>query len=307
MSCALVSVLIPIYKGEAFVRRAVESALAQTYPYVEVVIVNDGSPDNSRQVLEPFVTLPNVRYVEKRNGGVASARNAGLRVATGAYVALLDQDDAWDPHKLERQVAVLESRPEVALVHADVTYVGPDDRVLPHDPYFPANVQGHCFREFFVANPVMACTALVRRSVLDEVGGFDEAIRFSDDYDLWLRIVRHHAVAYIDEPLALYRLHDANESRKTAGIVLATMQVLRKSLSTIPDCRALVGDDALRVRFSRLECALSCFHFESRGWIAFAWHFGRAFWYDHSTALAIGLPNPALDRMRWYASRLGLR
>ena len=138
-----VSVLIPVYKGEAFVARAVQSALNQSFPDVEVVIVNDGSPDDSRRVLEPFLSLPNVRYVEKPNGGVASARNAGLRVATGCYVALLDQDDAWLPHKLERQVALLESRPEVALVHADVTYDGPDDGVLPHDPHRLGRVSKH--------------------------------------------------------------------------------------------------------------------------------------------------------------------
>ncbi len=300
-----VSVLIPVYKGEAFVAKAVQSALNQSFPDVEVVIVNDGSPDDSRRVLEPFMSLPNVRYVEKPNGGVASARNAGLRVATGCYVALLDQDDAWLPNKLERQVALLESRPEVALVHADVTYIGPDDGVLPHDPHFPVKVEGRCFREFFIANPVMACTALVRRSVLDEVGSFDEAIRFSDDYDLWLRIVRRHAVAYVDEPLALYRVHDSNESRKIVGIVSATMEVLRKALRTMPECRETVGRCNVRKRFARLHCALARDHFRQNAWSRFSVHWLRAAMLDWPTVLQLGLPEPVRDRLRWYSKRLG--
>jgi len=300
-----VSVLIPVYKGETYLGRAVESALAQTYPNLELLIVNDGSPDNSRQVLQPYLSRPNVRYIEKANGGVASARNAALSVATGEYVALLDQDDAWHPQKLERQVAVLSQHPEVALVHADVTYIDANDTVLPRDPYFPASVEGRCFDRFFMANPVMACTALFRRRVVDELGGFDEAIRFSDDYDLWLRIVRHHAVAYIDEPLAMYRVHGSNESRKVGGIVGATMQTLRKALQTIPDCRALVGSANVRLRFARLESALSRFHFSQGDWPRFAWHFLQAVRYDRKTAAAMALPAPTLDRLRWYGKRMG--
>lgn len=302
----LVTILIPVFKGEAFVARAVESALTQTQPDVELVIVNDGSPDNSRRVLEPYLSRPNVRYIEKANGGVASARNAGLAIAKGCYVALLDQDDAWFPQKLARQVAILDARPEVALVHGDVTYVGPNDEVLPHDPYFPAKVEGRCFDKFFMANPVMACTAVFRRRVLAESGGFDEGIAFSDDYDLWLRIARHHEVAYIDEPLAMYRMHADNESRKIAGIVSATMHTLRKALRTIPDCRTLVGDANIRLRFARLECALSRFHFSNRRWLPFVWHLARAATHDTATAAALGLPANALDRLHWYSKKLGL-
>lgn len=303
----LVSVITPVFGGERFVARAVESALAQSYRPVEMVIVNDGSPDRSKEVLAPFLSLPSVRYVEKPNGGVASARNAGLRIATGAYVALLDQDDAWYPHKLERQVAVLKSRTELALVHADVDYVDANGALLPHDPYFPARVEGNCFREFFLANPVMACTAVARRSAIDEAGGFDEAIPFSDDYDLWLRIARRHEVAYVDEPLAMYRLHGSNESRKTVGIVSATMQVLRKALETIPDCEQLVGRHGIRARFAQLECALSRHYFSNREWVRFGAHWLRALLLDRRTAVDLGLPAATLDRLRWYSKRLGLQ
>ena len=304
---ARVSVLIPVYKGEAFIARAIESALSQTHPDVEIIVVNDGSPDNSSRVLAPYLLRPNVRYIEKVNGGVASARNAGLAIATGQYVALLDQDDAWYPDKLARQVAVLNARPDVALVHGDVTYIGADNEVLPHDPHFPAKVEGRCFNQLFMANPVMACTAIFRRCVVDEVGRFDDGIAFSDDYDLWLRIARHHAIAYIDEPLALYRIHGSNESRKIAGIVAATLQTLHKALRTTPDCRALVGDANIGLRFAHLECVLSRFHFSNRRWLLFAWHLARAAKHDGATAIALGLPADALDRLRWYSKKLGLR
>ncbi len=304
---ALVSVLIPVYRGEYFVAQAVASALSQTYVEVEVIIVNDGSPDGSRAMLAPYLALPNVKYIEKENGGVASARNAALQLATGDYVALLDQDDMWVPHKLARQVAIFERDSRVALVHADVTYIAADGSVLPRDPYFPQRVEGYCFPAFFLANPVMACTAVVRRSVLTDIGGFDETIRFADDYDLWLRIVRHHAVAYVDEPLAMYRVHASNESKKTVGIVSATMQVLRKALKTLPECAALVGPGNIDVRFARLECAISRHYFLSRHWGRFAQHWLRALARDRQTTFQLGLPPAVLDRLQWYFKRLGLR
>lgn len=304
---ARVSVLIPVYKGEEFVAQAVASALAQTHADVEIIIVNDGSPDGSRRALAPFLDLPNVKYIEKKNGGVASARNAALQVATGDYIALLDQDDLWVPHKLARQIAMFEQDSSVALVHADVTYIAADGSVLPRDPYFPKRVEGNCFSAFFMANPVMACTAVVRRSVLTDIGGFDETIRFADDYDLWLRIVRHHAVAYVDDPLAMYRVHASNESKKTVGIVSATMQVLRKALKTLPECAALVGPGNIDVRFARLECAISRHYFLRRHWGRFAQHWLKALARDRRTTFQLGLPAAALDRLQWYSKKLGLR
>jgi glycosyltransferase involved in cell wall biosynthesis len=299
--------LIPVYNGAAYVARAIESALAQTHEDVELLIVNDGSPDDSRRVIEPYLLSPKVRYIEKPNGGVASARNAGLRIATGAYVALLDQDDAWYPNKLARQVAVLERRPEVALVHADVDYVDAEGTLLAHDPYFPARVEGSCFREFFMANPVMACTAIARRTAIDEAGGFDEQIRFADDYDLWLRIAHRHAVAFIAEPLATYRVHDSNESRKTAGIVAAALQVLKKAMVSITDCEQLVGKKNVDARFAQLECSLSRHYFSNRQWVRFGVHWLRAMRQDPRTAVDLGLPPPVLDRLRWYSKKLSLR
>lgn len=136
---------------------------------------------------------------------------------------------------------------------------------------------------------------------------FDESIQFSDDYDLWMRIVHDHAVAYVDEPLARYRLHDANESRKIAGIVSATIQVLRKTLRAFPDARALVGDDQVRRRFAQLECALSRHHFEQSQWAQFVRHLVLAMVHDRRVAQVRALPEPALDRLQWYARRMGLR
>ena len=174
-------------------------------------------------------------------------------------------------------------------------------------PLFLWLTYGPAYLLLVLANPVMACTAVVRRSVLTEIGGFDETIRFADDYDLWLRIVRHHAVAYVDEPLAMYRVHASNESKKTVGIVSATMQVLRKALKTLPECAALVGPGNIDVRFARLECAISRHYFLSRHWGRFAQHWLRALARDRQTTFQLGLPPAVLDRLQWYFKRVGLR
>lgn len=304
----LVSVITPVYRGERFVSQAVQSVLDQTYPNIELIIVNDGSPDRSREILAPLLGLPKVRYVEQKNAGVAAARNTGLRLARGEFIALVDQDDLWYPQKLALQIDCFRRKPALGLVHGDVSYIDDAGRPLPRDPYFPANVSGRCLRQLFCGNPVMTCSVLFTRAAVERVGGFDDAIRFSDDYDLWLRMAAAgYEFAYIDRPIAKYRLHGANESRDTIGIVSATLQVLRKALRAIPGCRELVGGELVDRRLSSLECALSRVHFENRRWSLFAWHVCRALWYHRATAFQRGLPGPALDRLRWYSKRLGLR
>src|SRR5438067_2461064 len=116
----LVSVIMPVYRGERFVAAAIESVLAQTYRSFELLIVNDGSPDASAREIARFLPHRQIKYIEQQNAGVAAARNTGLAHATGELVALLDQDDLWLADKLDRQIAYLDARPDVGLVHTRV-------------------------------------------------------------------------------------------------------------------------------------------------------------------------------------------
>jgi glycosyltransferase involved in cell wall biosynthesis len=206
-----VSVVIPAYNAERELRQAVESALAQTAGDLEVIVVDDGSTDGTRAVAEGFDD-PRVRAVSQENAGAAAARNAGIAVASGEYVAFLDADDAWLPTKLERQLAVLESRPEVQAVQSGAYWVNNDFRLLSvrrcrasSDPLLDALR----FRNM----PAAPTTLVIERSRLDEIGWFDPSLEILEDWEMMIRAARYCNLASLEDPLALYRVHPGNRSR----------------------------------------------------------------------------------------------
>jgi glycosyltransferase involved in cell wall biosynthesis len=216
----LVSAIVPVYNGAAYVRAAVLSVLQQTYPHVEVVVVNDGSPDDSEQVIADLLRDPRVTYFKQRNRGVAGARNAGIAAARGDFIAFLDQDDLWLPDKLERQMRCFAQHPEVALVHGNVRFIDATGaRLTEREDRWDADARqavGHCFPLLFSKNRLAMLTVCMRRAAFDATGPFREDVPGVDDYEYWLRLSRRHGFAHVDHPVALYRLHGSNESRSTS-------------------------------------------------------------------------------------------
>jgi glycosyltransferase involved in cell wall biosynthesis len=201
----LVSVVIPVYNGERFLKQAIDSVLRQTYSPVECIVVDDGSTDGSRSVAEAYG--PAVRLVAQDNSGVSAARNEGAAQARGEFVAFLDADDVWLPHKLELQMQTMRARPEVGLVYCGMSETDEDlnvARVLGVPSEDHALVDA-----LLLESPTMgiAQTALIPLEVFDRVEGFDTRLSTSADTDLGCRIARAHPVAAVGEPLVLYRQH----------------------------------------------------------------------------------------------------
>jgi len=198
-----VSVIIPTYNRAAMLREAIESVRQQTVKDVEVLVVDDGSTDETPRVVQEFGDF--VTYLRQDNGGVAAARNRGIQAAHGHYIAFLDSDDLWLPHKLERQIDYLRDHPEIGLLYARMWSYDvekPSERRL--DPYVVATN----FTELLNGpNAVTTSTVVVRRECLETVGVFNPAIRAAEDHELWLRIARRFAIGFLDEPLAEYRRH----------------------------------------------------------------------------------------------------
>lgn len=229
MHAARVSVIIPVYNGVRFVAEAVTSVLSQTHQDVEVVIVNDGSPDTSKDVIQPLLRDPRVKYHEQANGGVANARNTGIRLAAGKYIAFLDQDDLWHPTKLAQQVDYMEKHPEVALVHSDITFIDAEGQPLPTPEWaWVRGVSGNCLDELVAGNRIATLTALVRRNHLDEAGLFRQELAPADDWDMWLRLAARHPFGFIPEKLGCYRLHGSNESRAYLKMQMAETAVIER-------------------------------------------------------------------------------
>lgn len=208
-----VSAIIPTYNRRDLVLRAIDSVLAQTRAVAQIIVVDDGSTDGTREALAQRYG-DRIQYVWQANAGVSAARNHGLSLARGRYLALLDSDDEWLPEKTQRQVEWLDARPEFGMVLCDVLRVNADgspiDRFrrreqLPED--------GQVLR-WVLRNPALApVSAMLRRTVYEQVGGFDASLRTAEDLDFHLRIAQRFPIGVVDEPLArAIRGHDGLSS-----------------------------------------------------------------------------------------------
>ena len=201
-----VSVVIPLYNCERHIGEAIESVLAQTFKDYEVIVVDDGSTDDSASVVHKFGDQ--VRYVRQPNAGVSVATNHGIALSKGELIAFLDNDDVWLPEKLARQVAFLDEHPECGLVNCDLQYISETgdrlDRYLPgmnkRDPYVRLFQKGYVF---------MSSGVMMRRRVYEEIGGLDEEFVAAGLQEVeWLaRIVERTEIGYVREVLSLYRDH----------------------------------------------------------------------------------------------------
>jgi len=257
----LVSVITPVYKGAEFITQAVESVLAQTYPNVESVVVDDGSPDNVSEVIQQaFGDNPRVRLILQDNAGTAAARNTGVRHANGPLIALLDQDDYWLANKLEQQVPVF-GDPSVGMVHtggqAYDHHTGTSTAVFRPRPEMSMNeLIAHC--------NVSCASSMFRRSVWEQLGGFREDLRGTDDWMFWVETAKAgYRVVGLDEDLVRIRIHDANQGTQVSvaskGAWVAVIQEIESwGLSSPESMRAITRAwDRLKNTTYRQHCSKS--------------------------------------------------
>jgi len=206
----LVSVIIPTYNRAHLVCDAIQSVLGQTYPHLEVVVVDDGSTDGTAQRVQALPHDGRLRLIAVPHRGVAAARNAGIEAARGMYVGFCDSDDVWEPHKLERQVAYLDRRVELGLVYSDAA-VSANGRAVVRSYFAERPPQrGQVFHALLEQNFIPNVTVLARRACLDAVGRFNEELTSSEDYEFWLRFCRRFPVDFLDEPLVRVRRQGDN-------------------------------------------------------------------------------------------------
>jgi cellulose synthase/poly-beta-1,6-N-acetylglucosamine synthase-like glycosyltransferase len=218
----LVSVVIPCYNGEAYLQEAIESALAQSHRNVEVVVVDDGSTDRSGEIAR---SLP-VRYIYHANRGLCASRNEGVRASKGSFILFLDADDRLKPDAIENGLSVLTEQPECAMSVGDHMFICQDRLHVAHS-------RKECLSEFHYeallkSNFIeMISSVIFRRSVLDEMGGFNTGLKVAEDYDLYLRIARKYPICCHTAVMAEYRIHGHNVSRNSQLMLTTTLQVLR--------------------------------------------------------------------------------
>lgn len=224
MTTPKLSIIIPTYNRAQYLREAIDSVLSQTYRDFEIIVVDDGSTDNTKEVAKKWELLDKVKYFYQENKGPAAARNRGIKEAMGDYIAFLDADDLWLPEKLEKQVEYLKERPDVSLVASEfeiIDEVGHSNGYSQRRKKIP--VDGFILKYIF-QHYLLLSTIMVKKDTFKTVGLFNEELINAEDTDILLRIAKHFKIGLLDEYLVKHREHKVsltgiiNSSRGRDGL-----------------------------------------------------------------------------------------
>ena len=227
-----ISIIIPTYNYGRFIRKALNSLLHQTFQDFEIIVVDDGSTDNTKDIIDT-IFKENIRYFFSKKKGAASARNLGLRHATGKYVAFLDADDWLLPDSLELRIKFLKNHPEYDWVYGNWQIVDENGSYLGTADQFhlppPEKRMGNLFPVLLSgANFIQTMSPLIKRKDLLSVGGFRTGLKASQDYELWLRLSRGRNVGYIDAPIGVQRIHKSHISAFPEKRYLTEIQIINE-------------------------------------------------------------------------------
>lgn len=233
-----VTVVIPTYNRGYVLERAINSVLNQSFIVHELLIVDDGSTDNTSDVLRYYDNIPLVKVITTENRGVSAARNIAIKQAEGEWIALLDSDDEWLTHKLEVQMAFLKENPLLPLVHGEEIWIRNGKRVNQRKIH--QKFGGHIFQRCLPLCLISPSASVIRKDVLEELGYFDEEFEVCEDYDLWLKLTSLYEVGFIEAPvITKYGGHEDQLSRKFKAMDFWRI----KSLMRILEIRKLSTDD----------------------------------------------------------------
>jgi glycosyltransferase involved in cell wall biosynthesis len=232
-----VSVIIPTYNYAKFISETIRSVLDQTFSDYEVIIVDDGSTDETKAVIKPYLKDARVKYVYQENKGLSSARNLGIRTSHGGYIALLDSDDLWMPEKLQKQVPLLESDHNVALVYCMAEHINQAGEAMPHSSW--PHPENKSYEDLLYCNWVVGSgsSVLIRKSVFSEVGFFDETLTALEDLNMWIRILRHYRSAYVNEVLVKIRRHSESMQSDIKKMEQNLLQHVQRSIEMFPELK----------------------------------------------------------------------
>jgi glycosyltransferase involved in cell wall biosynthesis len=231
-----VSVVMAAKNYARFLPEAVESVLAQTFTDWELVIIDDGSSDHTPEAVRPFLADPRVRYVRSDTLGQPRAKNLGIALSRGPLVAFLDADDAWEPTKLEQQLAVFAAKPDVGVVFCKRSLMDEQGQTISMKANEPrpggsGPPRGFVLTQMFTQNFVCFSSVVVKREVFARVGRFDPQWDLAIDYDLWLRVAKFYAFDFVDEELVRYRTGHGNLSKKLRDRVDTAMSIMHRAES----------------------------------------------------------------------------
>lgn len=286
MNYPLVSVIIPNYNYGRFISEAIDSVLAQTYRNIEIIVVDDGSNDETSEVLKIY--NDKLKWVKQSNQGVANARNNGVGESRGKFIAFLDSDDIWFPEKIEKQIKIFLSDDEIGLVHCG--FVDFDN----NGNFFEEHLDG---LEGWVALDMLryqkksilggGSAVLVTKKAFDKVGGFDQSVSPAEDWEFYYRVARHYKVGLIPEVLLKYRVHGNNNHLNIPRMERAILGAFDKAF-----CEKDAKLEAIRSScYGKIHSVLAGSYFRAGKYKDFFRHTLKSLWFSPSTVTQfIGFP-----------------
>lgn len=236
-----ISVIIPTYNRAHVLGRAIQSVLDQTFPAHEIIVVDDGSTDDTQQLMKE--SFPQCNYLQQANRGVSAARNRGIEAATGNWLAFLDSDDEWLPGKLATQRDLLEQQPEIKICHTEEIWIRNGKRVNQMNKH--TKFGGHIFQRCLPLCVISPSSVIIHRSLFDQVGMFDEQLPACEDYDLWLRICATNPVGFVEQPqIKKFGGHADQLSQRHWGMdrfrINALVKIIEQNILDIEDRAAAI-------------------------------------------------------------------
>jgi glycosyltransferase involved in cell wall biosynthesis len=257
MGLELVSVIMPVFNGERFIETAIKGMLNQSYRHFELICVDDGSTDKTAQIIKSFQSDGRIKYVYQPHEGLpAKARNHGIKMALGEYIAFNDDDDILMPDSISEKVEYLSSNSTVALVYSDCQMINEEGFPLAESlikssgkkPY-----EGRCFKQLFQGIFIPTMGVMVRKSILDKIGYFNENLICAEDYELWLRICHDHSIGYLNKISAKCRNRPNSLTKNVIRMDESFVKCLELTIQNFPDTVDLIGKQEMNERMYKLS------------------------------------------------------
>lgn len=267
-----VSVTLTTFNGatRGYLGFAIESVLHQTFKGLELLIIDDGSSDNTKKYCEKYLVDDRVKYIYQDNKGLAGARNTGIEKSQGEYICFLDDDDVWKEDKLQKQLEFFEKNPDAGMVFTNLELI---DEVGNGVGYQRHSANGDIYKELFFENIIDApSSCMIKKGVFEEVGNFKEWMKSAEDYELWLRIAKEHKVYSINEPLVEYRVHENKMSTNHSKMEFYGIATLYYALENDNNIDEKLAYYKLNEKYARKHYTLKNMQeFRKYFWIGFAY------------------------------------
>lgn len=270
---ALISVIIPAYNAEKTVAKTIGSVLNQTINDLELIVIDDGSKDKTLEIASA-IKDPRIKVFSYPNSGVAVSRNRGISLATGEYISFIDADDLWTPDKLEAQLKALQENTQAAVAYSWTNMIDQEDNFVSKGRH--KNISGDVYSYLLLTNFLESgSNPLIRTQALKEVGNFDESLKHSQDWDMYLRLAARYHFAVVCQPQILYRKSDNSMSSNLLGLEEAGRKVSEKAFAQAPQSLQYLKAIVFKNRYKYYTFkALEGFPIRQRGLIAllFLWY-----------------------------------